>query len=322
MNQQPGHDDDDAAQPTYTVPWARLRAWIDEKQSWEAQHGRPAPLTDQELTAISQLVPFIDQEPSFGDKDYISEVQRYIQAKRLNPLTWSEDEVKTIVDGHFQTRWRYFCTLDGFGGEFPRQGYGITAEGEAPAFQSKKKAKQFASQQLLAFLAGGTTPAASSPITTNRGTATETDGPSTPSKRQRLSSSLSQTGTHNTPRSPDRLLPKADLAAAVTTSRDRERDKDRVPTVFDCVRRLAEDMGLENPTYDVQPDPELPNLWTGGAVFKPGSRIPDGLGAVRQVLGKQEARAQAAHEVLAWLQGEKARREAAMLFLRELAPRG
>jgi hypothetical protein len=61
----------------YAVPWARLRAWIDDKESWEMQHRQPAPLSDQELAAIAQLVPFGDnKEPSVNDQDYISYLMR------------------------------------------------------------------------------------------------------------------------------------------------------------------------------------------------------------------------------------------------------
>lgn len=60
----------------YTVPWARLRAWIDDKEAWEKQHRQPAPLSDQELAAISQLVPFDNDEPSVSDKDHISYLMR------------------------------------------------------------------------------------------------------------------------------------------------------------------------------------------------------------------------------------------------------
>lgn len=60
----------------YTVPWARLRAWIDDKERWEMQHRQPAPLSDQQLAAISQLVAFGSDEPSVGDQDYISNLMR------------------------------------------------------------------------------------------------------------------------------------------------------------------------------------------------------------------------------------------------------
>lgn len=62
--------------PIFSVPWSRLRAWIDEKEAWEKQHQRPAPLSNQELAAISQLVPLSNEEPSVGDRDYISDLMR------------------------------------------------------------------------------------------------------------------------------------------------------------------------------------------------------------------------------------------------------
>lgn len=59
------------------VPWARLRAWIDEKEAYENKHGQPAHLTDRELAAISQLVPFYkDDEPDVGVEDHVSDLMR------------------------------------------------------------------------------------------------------------------------------------------------------------------------------------------------------------------------------------------------------
>ena len=57
------------------APWARLRAWIDEKEAWEREHNAPAPLTPQELAAIANLVSFVP-EPDIGDRDHVSALLR------------------------------------------------------------------------------------------------------------------------------------------------------------------------------------------------------------------------------------------------------
>lgn len=62
-------NDQASGQPA-PIPWARLRAWIDEKEAWERQHQQPAPLTSKELAAISSLVPVIE-EPDVGDTNYV-----------------------------------------------------------------------------------------------------------------------------------------------------------------------------------------------------------------------------------------------------------
>jgi hypothetical protein len=56
------------------APWERLRAWIDEKQAWEKANNHKAELSKNELTAISQLVPFV-VEPDVSDADYVSRLQ-------------------------------------------------------------------------------------------------------------------------------------------------------------------------------------------------------------------------------------------------------
>lgn len=53
------------------APWARLRAWIDEKEAWERQHHSPAPLSSKELAAVANLVSFVP-EPDVSGKDYVS----------------------------------------------------------------------------------------------------------------------------------------------------------------------------------------------------------------------------------------------------------
>ena len=60
-----------AGSATQAAPWDRLRVWIDEKQAWERENGRPAPLSPRELKAIAELVPVIP-EPDVGDVDHVS----------------------------------------------------------------------------------------------------------------------------------------------------------------------------------------------------------------------------------------------------------
>ena len=66
------------------APWARLRAWIDEKEAWEREHNAPAPLTPQELAAIANLVSFIP-EPDIGDRDHVSALLREFRPGGLKP---------------------------------------------------------------------------------------------------------------------------------------------------------------------------------------------------------------------------------------------
>lgn len=55
------------------MPWQRLRDWIDEQESWERKHGRPAHLSQNQVTAISSLV-HVFEEPELDGADYISKL--------------------------------------------------------------------------------------------------------------------------------------------------------------------------------------------------------------------------------------------------------
>lgn len=83
------------------------------------------------------------------------------------------------------------------------------------------------------------------------------------------------------------------------------------PTIFECVSRLASRMGLDQPSYNIEPE-DLPNLYRGRAQFKLGTRAPDDLGLVKGVLGKNNAKVQVAEKVLVWLQMEMQARQASL----------
>lgn len=83
----------------------------------------------------------------------------------------------------------------------------------------------------------------------------------------------------------------------------------RSPSIFECVRSVAEKIGLENPTYVIEAEEDLPDFWRGKACFKPGSKVPDDLGLVRHVLSKSETKVQVAQRVFVWLEQEKQRRQ-------------
>lgn len=62
---------DAQGQATVRVPWDRLREWIDDHAAEER-----STLTETQLKAISQLVPFIIEEPHETNTDYVSALNR------------------------------------------------------------------------------------------------------------------------------------------------------------------------------------------------------------------------------------------------------
>ncbi|KXH67021.1 hypothetical protein CSAL01_08238 [Colletotrichum salicis] len=121
------------------VDWSALRSYIAGKEAFEAEHGRPAPLTDNEVSAIAILLHFQqvrNQKVTFNDE--ARQEQGLGKAKEL--------------------RWACSATFDSTGDVFPRPGYGMDAGedtsrgGAGPAFQGKKDAKQWAAKAACEWL--------------------------------------------------------------------------------------------------------------------------------------------------------------------------
>lgn len=62
------------------VDWSALRAYIAGKEAFEAEHGRPAPLTDHEVSAIAILLrPAPRPEPDLGKTNWLGLLNRELQ---------------------------------------------------------------------------------------------------------------------------------------------------------------------------------------------------------------------------------------------------
>lgn len=86
------------------------------------------------------------------------------------------------------------------------------------------------------------------------------------------------------------------------------------PSIFECVARLAKRLRMQQPVYRVELEEghyvNTPSaLYQGHAEFSPGTKVPDGLGTVRGVLGAKEAKIEVAQRVLTWMQSEEQNRE-------------
>ncbi|KAL0931811.1 uncharacterized protein CTRU02_212764 [Colletotrichum truncatum] len=131
-----------------SVDWPALKAWIAQKEAYEAQHGRPAPLTDVEASAIAVLLqPAPRPEPVIGKENWIGVLNHFLQV-REKKVTFS-DEARQIprLGKAPELRWACFAKFDSTGDTFPRAGNGID-EGASlsPDFTRKQDAKQFAAK--------------------------------------------------------------------------------------------------------------------------------------------------------------------------------
>ncbi|TQV94611.1 hypothetical protein IF1G_06622 [Cordyceps javanica] len=79
--------------------------------------------------------------------------------------------------------------------------------------------------------------------------------------------------------------------------------------LFDEIHRLCARLGVSQPTYRLTQDPDRPSFFSGHAEFSAGSRVPDGIAVVRDVLGKRQTRIQIAQQILKWMEEEEARRK-------------
>lgn len=80
--------------------------------------------------------------------------------------------------------------------------------------------------------------------------------------------------------------------------------------LFDAIARLAGRLGIAQPQYRLEQDPDRPNFFRGCAEFSVASRVPDGIAVVDNVLGKRQARIQIAEKVMDWMVREEATRQA------------
>jgi len=71
-------DIDSTAGAEAYVPWQALKHWIEGKEQWERENGRPAPMSPPELQAVALLIPppLVQSEPGLGNKNWISLLQR------------------------------------------------------------------------------------------------------------------------------------------------------------------------------------------------------------------------------------------------------
>lgn len=74
--------------------------------------------------------------------------------------------------------------------------------------------------------------------------------------------------------------------------------------IFNAVSTLANRLGLDQPTYEVQPDGDEAGIFRGRARFRLGAKVPENIGEVRDVNGKILAKTLIAEQVLSWLQEE------------------
>ncbi|KAG5941379.1 hypothetical protein E4U60_007914 [Claviceps pazoutovae] len=312
-----------AATQQLCVPWRKLLDWVQQQIDTEAETGQPIALTRLQLEAVSHLIPF-NEEPNVSDKDYVSLLLQSTQSRRLGPPTFTNPEpVSMPIDGHFEPRWQCFCDIRSVG-KFPRLGYGMSTTQPAPWFQSKKNAKQFAAKQALDFLSLTPSTVHSGPSLLDK-----RPWPTTPHEKvSRPKWEPAPMGSLAPPSSSLAPMPSAmpSSVPSLTTSApsiplpppttstlsapDANSASSKNQTVFEQVAALAGRMGIDSPSYKIEPDPAGGDTFCGRPIFRNGGRVPLELGMVKGAESPSQAKMRVAEEVLTWLDEEMQRRQA------------
>ncbi|KAF9874078.1 hypothetical protein CkaCkLH20_08450 [Colletotrichum karsti] len=130
------------------VDWAALKAWVAEKETYEAQHGHPAPLSEEQATAIAILLrPPTRPEPTLGTQNWIGTLNHFLQVRNQRVIFTDEPRQDPRLGKAPELRWACFVTFDTTGDRFPRPGHGVEdGAPKSPDFTRKQDAKQFAAK--------------------------------------------------------------------------------------------------------------------------------------------------------------------------------
>ncbi|KAF5019364.1 hypothetical protein F66182_8632 [Fusarium sp. NRRL 66182] len=265
------------------IPWDRLIEFANEKKAEEAETGSLAQLTKQQSAAISQLI------------ELVPEIQVEDKWKKITVPQFSPAETIQIeVYGVYVQRSRVYCTIPSGDERFPKEGYGYQAGEEVPSFKRAQKAKNFAAMQAYRFLQGHRP----SPRGSKRPAPMTQESPA----HTRLKSDQDDSDGGASTASPSGSSGAAQTATAAPTTRG--------PTIRERVALLGGRLNYGIPEYYIERDGDAEDTWKGRPIFNNDGRIPENVGVVTGVVGRQRAEDLVAERVLEWLEeNERAKKE-------------
>ncbi|CCF44254.1 hypothetical protein CH063_13713 [Colletotrichum higginsianum] len=146
--------------PAQRVDWAALKSFIADKERLEAETGRPAPLSETELSAIAVLLrPVPRPGPEIGGQNWLG-LLNHFQQVRSQKVTFADIPREYPRLGKApDLRWTCTATFAATGDVFPRPDHssgststtGVTAPA-IPDFQKKQDAKQYAAKTACEWL--------------------------------------------------------------------------------------------------------------------------------------------------------------------------
>ncbi|KAK4245379.1 hypothetical protein C7999DRAFT_43049 [Corynascus novoguineensis] len=322
------------------VVYRDLKAWI------EQQERDPKPLSPLQQHAISILLR--PPQPDIGDRDWVSLLNLYNQAHS----SLSSFREESAPGQKWICRCFFRLTRDAEQMAFPNPEAGCvpdeTGTLATPSFGRKKDAKQYAAKCCIEWLmksghmpsdgvrvevpknkappvtdASRETP----PIKTKAGSAAVQAEPNVATTTSAATTTIPTTTTEST---------KTITATAAATT---DKNDDDVPPATKRVQDLCRTLGFTVPQYKITPAAFTPTttadplsgtatgtgalslqqnpqsaFFDGYADFGPdsGIKVPEGIGRVTSVYGRNNTRERVAEKVLVWLVAEERKREAEM----------
>ncbi|KAH8737757.1 hypothetical protein BGZ61DRAFT_438944 [Ilyonectria robusta] len=318
----PGNDQPDVTAIDLDALESKVRAW----KAWEREQGMPMPFSPAQRHAISILLP-PDPEPNLDDRNYIGELNEWIQ-KKYGAIVCKPDEEVLVEPFSKQSRFRVWYKLPGVEGQFPRERFGYAPGEEAPKFSQKKKAKLFAAKQALAWLNRAPTsdypPGNHDDASGNGGEVGNNDGDggdsSSDSGKGKGKVDHPRPTTQNSPESKKMKIEDAEVqdgapigprplfseASVKSLANDNiNEDEEESASIFKRIETKCKMMGIDAPQYITTCEPDgwccLPCFWADGL-------MPEAMGLVRNAPNKPQAKIKAAERVLVWLSTEEQRR--------------
>ncbi|KAM0346883.1 hypothetical protein ACHAPU_005223 [Fusarium lateritium] len=279
------------------IPWDQLIRFANEKKTEEEESGKPAQLNQQQIIAISQLIDLV-QDIEVEDT-WVAELNQYCQQSKFSLPLFVPETFNLQVYGTNVPRSRVTCILPSKGQTFPQEGYGYQAGQEVPSFKKAQKAKNFAAMYALKFLRG--------------------DGPS-PRGSKRSASMTEESPAHTRVKAEEDnsdggastagpSLSSGKSAQAPTYSTVAPTTTTQGPTIRERIAGLSGRLGFGIPEYHIEPDNTADGTWKGRPVFRNDGRIPEDMGVVTGVVGRQVVEDLVTQKVLEWLQAEEKLRE-------------
>ncbi|GAB1320600.1 hypothetical protein MFIFM68171_10810 [Madurella fahalii] len=297
------------------IDYTDLKVWIHQQET------NPKPISSLQRRALSDLILSLrSEEPELGDRDWISLLQQYVNLRKPKGAS-----AGYRVEDAPKDKWSCLCTFKPLEDidtmTFPNEDFGFVHVGntlDMPVFARKKDAKKYAAKCCVEWLvardymhldgekavfpifknirkSAAAQPSAPPPPPPPPPPTSKTNGTATPSQ---------QAGGGKMPK------PAHDHAAATTTSNRAAADvyDDDIPAT-QRVNEMCRRLRIVAPQYKITAS-DKQNCFRGYPDFGNDSvMMPEGLGKVDGIYGKEATRGMIAEHVLAWLLEEEKRRK-------------